>query len=46
MKQDGENAKIRWLLSAKQLHEMERVEFNPECDPFPPAELYSSDFDY
>ncbi len=45
MKQDGENAKIRWLLSAKQLHEMERVEFNPEYDPFS-AEWYSSDFDY
>jgi hypothetical protein len=46
MKQDGENAKIRWLLSAKQLREMERVELRPEYDPFPPAELYSSDCDY
>jgi len=46
MKQDGENAKIRWLLSAKQLHEMERVEFNPEYDPFPPTPSYSSDCDY
>ena len=47
MKQDGENAKIRWLLSAKQLHEMERVEFRPEYDPFPPAPVYSSDdYDY
>lgn len=46
MKQDGENAKIRWLLSAKQLHEMERVEFIPEYDPFPQAPSFSSDCDY
>lgn len=35
MSRDGENAKIRWLLSPKQLREIERVEFSPDIDPFP-----------
>ena len=34
LKERGDAAKIRWLLSAKQLHEMERVSFEPECSPF------------
>jgi hypothetical protein len=35
MSRDGENAKIRWLLTAKQLREIERVKFSPDIDPFP-----------
>ena len=35
MSRHGENAKIRWLLTPKQLREIERVEFSPDCDPFP-----------
>ena len=34
LKQMGNEAKIRWLLSAKQLREMERVVFSPEYSPF------------
>jgi hypothetical protein len=34
LKHDGDAAKIRWLLSANQLREMERVIFWPECSPF------------
>jgi len=34
LKLDGDAAKIRWLLPAKQLREMERVVFWPECSPF------------
>jgi hypothetical protein len=34
LKQMGNEAKIRWLLSAKQLREMERIVFSPEYDPF------------
>jgi hypothetical protein len=42
LKQNGDAATIRWLLSAKQLREMERVSFHPECCPF---HHYSSDSD-
>jgi hypothetical protein len=34
LKQNGDAAPIRWLLSAKELREMERVSFHPECSPF------------
>ena len=34
LKENGDAANIRWLLSAKQLHEMERVVFCPEYCPF------------
>jgi hypothetical protein len=49
LKQDGDAAKIRWLLSAKQLREMERVVFWPECSPFREADddsdhYYSDDW--
>jgi hypothetical protein len=40
LKQNGDAAPIRWLLSAKELREMERVSFHPECSPF---HDYSSD---
>ena len=43
MSRDGENAKIRWLLTPKQLREIERVEFSPDCDPFPRSYLDSDD---
>lgn len=43
MSRDGENAKIRWLLTPKQLREIERVEFSPDCDPFPRLYLDSDD---
>lgn len=49
LKENGDNAKIRWLLNAKQLREMERVEFNPEYNPFAHDRdnVYdSSDFDW
>lgn len=39
MSRDGENAKIRWLLTPKQLREIDRVEFSPDCDPFPRSYL-------
>jgi hypothetical protein len=49
LKQDGDAAKIRWLLSAKQLREMERVVFWPEYSPFHEADddsdhYYSDDW--
>jgi hypothetical protein len=43
MSRDGENAKIRWLLTPKQLREIERVEFSPDYDPFPRSYLDSDD---
>jgi hypothetical protein len=44
LKEHGDAAKIRWLLSAKQLHEMEHVSFEPECSPFRTHDYsYSSD---
>lgn len=46
LKLDGDAAKIRWLLPAKQLREMERVVFWPECSPFHEAEAYDSDHYY
>jgi len=42
--QFGNDAKIRWLLSSKQLREMERVVFSPDCCPFR-AKSYDSDCD-
>lgn len=45
MSRDGENAKIRWLLTPKQLREIERVEFSPDIDPFP-SSGFSSDDDW
>ena len=44
LKLDGDAAKIRWLLSAKQLREMERVVFWPEHSPF--REDTDSDYYY
>ena len=43
LKQNGDAATIRWLLSAKQLREMERVVFQPECSPFRTTDCYSSE---
>jgi hypothetical protein len=43
LKQNGDAATIRWLLSAKQLREMERVTFHPECSPFRESIDYDSD---
>ena len=44
LKENGDAAPIRWLLSAKQLHEMERVVFCPEPVPFRTIyDGYSSD---
>lgn len=44
LKENGDAAPIRWLLSAKQLHEMERVVFCPESTPFRTTwDGYSSD---
>ena len=44
LKENGDAAPIRWLLSAKQLHEMERVVFYPEPVPFRTIyDGYSSD---
>jgi hypothetical protein len=43
LKENGDNAKIRWLLNAKQLREMERVELYPEYNPF--AHDHDNDFD-
>jgi len=45
LKQNGDAATIRWLLSAKQLREMERVEFVAECSPFRESIDYDSDYD-
>jgi len=44
--QFGNEAKIRWLLSAKQLREMERVVFSPDCCPFRAKSYDSDDSDY
>lgn len=44
--QFGNDAKIRWLLSAKQLREMERVVFSPDCCPFRAKSYDSDDSDY
>lgn len=44
LKQNGDAATIRWLLSAKQLREMERVEFVAECSPFRESIDYDSDY--
>ena len=43
LKEHGDNAKIRWLLNAKQLREMERVDLYPEYNPF--AHDHDNDFD-
>ena len=43
LKQNGDAATIRWLLSAKQLREMERVEFVSEWSPFREPIDYDSD---
>ena len=43
LKQNGDAAPIRWLLSAKELREMERVVFQPDCSPFRESVDYSSD---
>ena len=43
LKQNGDAATIRWLLSAKQLREMERVAFASECSPFRESIDYDSD---
>jgi hypothetical protein len=43
LKQNGDAATIRWLLSVKQLREMERVSFHPECSPFRTTDCYSSE---
>lgn len=43
LKQNGDAATIRWLLSATQLREMERVAFVPECSPFRVSIDYDSD---
>jgi hypothetical protein len=43
LKRNGDAAPIRWLLSAKQLREMERVSFHPECSPFRESVEYDSD---
>jgi hypothetical protein len=44
--QFGDEAKIRWLLSAQQLREMERVVFSPDCCPFRTKSYDSDDSDY
>ncbi len=41
--QFGDEAKIRWLLSAAQLRKMERVVFSPDCCPFRTSQAYDSD---
>jgi len=41
LKQNGDAAPIRWLLSAKELREMERVVFQPDCSPFRESVDYS-----
>jgi len=48
LKENGDSAKIRWLLNAKQLREMERVDFYPEHNPFAHDHDndYDSDFDW
>jgi hypothetical protein len=44
--QFGDEAKIRWLLSAQQLRKMERVVFSPDCCPFRSKSYDSDDSDY
>ena len=44
--QFGNEAKIRWLLSAQQLRKMERVVFSPDCCPFRAKSYDSDDSDY
>jgi hypothetical protein len=44
--QFGNDAKIRWLLSAQQLRKMERVVFSPDCCPFRDKSYDSDDSDY
>ncbi len=44
LKENGDAAPIRWLLSAKELREMERVTFHPECSPFRESVEYDSDW--
>lgn len=44
LKQNGDAATIRWLLSAKELREMERVSFHPECCPFRPPDYSFNDW--
>ena len=45
LKQNGDAATIRWLLSAQQLREMERVVFVSECSPFRGRESIDYDSD-
>jgi hypothetical protein len=44
--QFGDEAKIRWLLSAQQLRKMDRVVFSPDCCPFRSKSYDSDDSDY
>ena len=44
--QFGNEANIRWLLSAQQLRKMERVVFSPDCCPFRAKSYDSDDSDY
>jgi hypothetical protein len=44
LKHDGDSAKIRWLLSAKRLREMERVIFWPERSPFRDSNNIGEDY--
>ena len=46
LKEHGDNAKIRWLLNAKQLREMERVKLYPEYNPFAHDHDDDSDSDF
>ena len=46
LKEHGDNAKIRWLLNAKQLREMERVDLYPEYNPFAHDHDYDFDSDF
>ena len=47
MKTGGDDAKIRWLLSAKQMREMQRVALVPEADYFEHRDIgWSSDGDW
>lgn len=46
LKEHGDDAKIRWLLNAKQMREMERVELIPESNPFNHYNDYDSDYDW
>ena len=42
MSRDGEHSNFRWLLTPKQLREIERVDFSPDCAPFL-SSCFSSD---